>query len=121
MNNKVKENINTKKIFYLATVISLLIFIIGIIVTITSDGSTFNVLNSNYFDMLTIFVPFSMWAWLVVLGTLFVKKIGIVRLICIILAIPHIIVIAVMLAYSNIVFYILKWYMMILSFGSIII
>lgn len=122
MNSKVKINVDTRKLFYLVTILSVLIFIIGNIITITNNAlniGIFNALSRDYFDILTMFIPFSIWAWLIILGTLFVKKNWIVIITCIVLAIPHIVVIVVMHAYSYSVLDILKWYVMILSFGSI--
>lgn len=122
MNGKVKISINTKKLFYLTTIVSVLVFIIGNIITIACNplnDSKFDVLSGNYFDILTLFVPFSIWAWLIIFGTLFVKKNWVVVTICFALAIPHIISIVVLYAYSYSPLEILKWYVMILSFGSI--
>lgn len=79
MSSKRKVSIDTKRLFYLTTIVSVLIFIIGNIVTIVcnpSNNSVFGVLSENYLDILTLFVPFSMWAWLIIFGALFVKKIG---------------------------------------------
>lgn len=122
MNSKVKINVDTRKLFYLVTILSVLIFIIGNIITITNNAlniGIFNALSRDYFDILTMFIPFSIWAWLIIFGTLFVKKNWIVIITCIVLAIPHIVVIVVIHAYSYSVLDILKWYVMILSFGII--
>ena len=59
-------------------------------------------------------------AWIVVFGLLFVRKNFLVITICILLSIPHIIFIAVMIGYSNSAVEILKRYVMIFSFGSIV-
>ncbi|MEG0291823.1 MAG: hypothetical protein RR495_04160 [Anaerovoracaceae bacterium] len=123
MSSKMKISIDTKKLFYLTTIVSVLLFIIGNVITVMYNplnNGVFGGLSRNYFDMLTMFVPFSMWAWLIIFGTLFVKKNWVVVAICVALAIPHIILIVVLHAYSYNILEILKWYVMILSFGTII-
>ena len=62
------KDISKKKIFYVGTIISVLIFTIGIIITIVhnpSENSVINFFESNYFAEITMFIPFSIWAWLV--------------------------------------------------------
>ena len=125
MSSKTKKMINTNKLFYLTTVVSVLIFIIGNVITLiyiynTSNNGLSGVLSRNYFDILTLFIPFSIWAWLIIFGTLFVRKNWLVVTICIVLAIPHVVLIVVLYAYSYSILEILKWYVMILSFGSIV-
>ena len=123
MSSKTKKIININKLFYLTTVVSLLIFIIGNIITLIynqSDNGVSGILSRDYFDILTLFIPFSIWAWLIIFGTLFVRKNWLVVTICIVLAIPHVILIVVLYAYSYSILEILKWYVMILSFGSIV-
>ena len=123
MSSKTKKIININKLFYLTTVVSVLIFIIGNIITLIynqSDNGVSGILSRDYFDILTLFIPFSIWAWLIVFGTLFVRKNWLVVTICIVLAIPHVILIVVLYAYSYSILEILKWYVMILSFGSIV-
>lgn len=122
MRNKTIKDINTKKIFYIGTIISVLIFTIGIIITMfhnPSENSVINFFESNYFAEITMFIPFSIWAWLVILAILFVKKNWVVVTLCILLAIPHIIFIIVLCAFSYSPLEILRWYVMILSFGII--
>ena len=123
MSSKTKKIININKLFYLTTVVSVLIFIIGNIITLIynqSDNWVSGILSRDYFDILTLFIPFSIWAWLIIFGTLFVRKNWLVVTICIVLAIPHVILIVVLYAYSYSILKILKWYVMILSFGSIV-
>ncbi len=123
MSSKTKKMININKLFYLTTVVSVLIFIIGNIITLIynqSDNGVSGILSRDYFDILTLFIPFSIWAWLIIFGTLFVRKNWLVVTICIVLAIPHVILIVVLYAYSYSILEILKWYVMILSFGSIV-
>ena len=123
MSSKTKKIININKLFYLTTVVSVLIFIIGNIITLIynqSDNGVSGILSRDYFDILTLFIPFSIWAWLIIFGTLFVRKNWLVVTICIVLAIPHVILIVVLYAHSYSILEILKWYVMILSFGSIV-
>ena len=123
MSSKTKKIININKLFYLTTVVSVLIFIIGNIITLIynqSDNGVSGILSRDYFDILTLFIPFSIWAWLIIFGTLFVRKNWLVVTICIVFAIPHVIFIVVLYAYSYSILEILKWYVMILSFGSIV-
>ena len=123
MSSKTKKIININKLFYLTTVVSVLIFIIGNIITLIynqSDNGVSGILSRDYFDILTLFIPFSIWAWLIIFGTLFVRKNWLVVTICIVLAIPHVILIVVLYAYSYSILKILKWSVMILSFGSIV-
>ena len=71
------KDISKKKIFYIGTIISVLIFTIGIIITIVHnpcENSVINFFKSNYFDEITMFIPFSIWAWLIIFAILFVKK-----------------------------------------------
>lgn len=121
MSKKEKKEMDSRKIFYIFTAISLLIFAVGVIITAVNgrlDGSVFNKRLDFLADM-TFFIPFCLWAWLVLFGLLFVRKNFLVITICILLAIPHIIFIAVMVGYSNSMMEILKRYVMIFSFGSL--
>ena len=121
MSKKEKKEMDSRKIFYIFTAISLLIFAVGVIITAVNgrlDGSVFNKRLDFLADM-TFFIPFCLWAWLVLFGLLFVRKNFLVVTICILLAIPHIIFIAVMVGYSNSMMEILKRYVMIFSFGSL--
>ena len=123
MSSKTKKMININKLFYLTTVVSVLIFIIGNIITLIynkSDNVVSGILSRDYFDILTLFIPCSIWAWLIIFGTLFVRKNWLVVTICIVLAIPHVVLIVVLYSYSYSILEILKWYVMILSFGSIV-
>lgn len=122
MSIKEKKELDSRKIFYIVTAVSLLIFAVGVIITAANgkiDGSVFNKRLDFLADM-TFFIPFCLWAWIVVFGLLFVRKNFLVITICILLAIPHIIFIAVMIGYSNSAVEILKRYVMIFSFGSIV-
>lgn len=121
MSKKEKKEMDSRKMFYIFTAISLLIFTVGVIITAVNgrlDGSVFNKRLDFLADM-TFFIPFCLWAWLVLFGLLFVKKNFLVVTICILLAIPHIIFIAVMVGYSNSMMEILKRYVMIFSFGNL--
>lgn len=121
MSKKEKKEMDSRKIFYIVTAVSVLIFAVGVIITAVNgklDGSVFNKRLDFLADM-TFFIPFCLWAWLVVVGLLFVRKNFLVVTICILMAIPHIIFIAVMIGYSNSLLEILKRYVMIFSFGSL--
>ena len=123
MSGKMKNSIDSKKIFYGITIFSVLVFFIGIIVTVTQNplnGGVADALNNELFDHITMFVPFSIWAWLIIFAIFFVKKNWVVVTTCIVLAIPHLILIAVLVIDSHSLSEILKWYAMILSFGSIV-
>lgn len=122
MSAKEKKELDSRKIFYIVTAVSLLIFAVGVIITAANgkiDGSVFNKRLDFLADM-TFFIPFCLWAWIVLFGLLFVRKNFLVMTICILLTIPHIIFIAVMIGYSNSAVEILKRYVMIFSFGSIV-
>ena len=122
MSAKEKKELDSRKIFYIVTAVSLLIFAGGVIITAANgkiDGSVFNKRLDFLADM-TFFIPFCLWAWIVLFGLLFVRKNFLVMTICILLTIPHIIFIAVMIGYSNSAVEILKRYVMIFSFGSIV-
>lgn len=121
MSEKEKKELDSRKIFYIVTAVSVLIFAVGVIITTVNgklDGSVFNKRLDFLADM-TFFIPFCLWAWLVVVGLLFVRKNFLVVTTCILLSIPHIIFIAVMIGYSNSLLEILKRYVMIFSFGSL--
>ena len=123
MSGQMKNSIVAKKIFYGITIFSVLVFVIGIIVTVTNNplnGGVANALNNEFFDHITMFVPFSIWAWLIIFAIFFVKKNWLVVTTCIVLAIPHLILIAVLVIDSHSLSETLKWYVMILSFGSIV-
>ncbi len=111
--------INTRKIFYSVTIFSLVLFAIGFITIGLSNHISFDVVHSNKFAMFTMFVPFALWAWLIIFGVLFVKKNFAVVAICTILAIPHIIYIMVSIGLSYTPLDILKVYVLILSFGGL--
>lgn len=114
-----KKSIDAKKIFYGITIFSVLVFIIGNIITATQNPLNGGVANALS-DHITMFVPFSMWAWLIIFAIFFVKKNWVVVTTCIVLAIPHLILIAVLVIDSHNLVEILKWYVMILSFGGIV-
>lgn len=121
MSKNDKKELDSRKVFYIVTAVSLLIFLVGVIIAATNgrlDGSVFNKRLDFLADM-TFFIPFCLWAWLVLFGLLFVRKNFLVMTICILLAIPHIIFIAVMIGYSNSALEILKRYVMIFTFGSL--
>ena len=123
MSGQMKNSIDSKKIFYGITIFSVFVFVIGNIVTMTQNplnGGIANALSNEFFDHITMFVPFSMWAWLIIFAIFFVKKNWVVVTTCIVLAIPHLILIAVLVIDSHSLSEILKWYVMILSFGSVV-
>lgn len=123
MSGQIKNRIDAKKIFYGITIFSVLVFIIGNIITMTQNqlnGGIANALSNEFFDHITMFVPFSMWAWLIIFAIFFVKRNWVVVITCIVLAIPHLILIAVLVIDSHSLSEILKWYVMILSFGSVV-
>ena len=123
MSGKMENSIDSKKIFYGITIFSVLVFIIGNIITMTKNpfnGGIANALSNEFFDHITMFVPFSIWAWLIIFAIFFVKKNWVVVTTCIVLAIPHLILIAVLVIDSHSLSEILKWYVMILSFGGVV-
>lgn len=112
-----KNSVILRKVYYFVAISSVLIFLGGMLL---ADIESLLFLINNNFDIVVIGIPFSIWAWLIIVGLLFVKKNWIIITILIALAIPHIIVIMVLYAYSYSILDILRWYVMILSFGSII-
>lgn len=112
-----KNSVILRKVYYFVVISSVLMFLGGMLL---SDIESLSFLINNNFDIVVIGIPFSIWAWLIIVGLLFVKKNWIIITILIALAIPHIIVIMVLYAYSYSILDILRWYVMILSFGSII-
>lgn len=115
----IKNNMILRKVYYCIVVLSFLIFLGGMLL-VGVESLSFLVNNHNV-ENIIIGVPFSIWAWLIIVGLLFIKKNWIIITLLITLAIPHVISIAILYAYSYSVVDILKWYVMILSFGSIII
>lgn len=113
------EKNSLRKAYYFVAISSILMFLGGMLL-VDIESLSFLVNNHN-FENVIIGIPFSIWAWLIIVGLLFVKKNWIIITILIVLAIPHIIAIVVLYAYSYSILDILKWYVMILSFGSIII
>ena len=106
-----------RKIYCTVFLVSVLVFIIGLILG-GFDG--FNGLfYSDTFTYFTMALPFCLWAWLIIIGLIFVKKDWIVNSIIVICAIPHIINIMVLVGFSNSFVDILQWYLMVLSFGLI--
>ncbi|WP_106460023.1 hypothetical protein [Anaerococcus sp. Marseille-P3915] len=112
-----KDNTILRKGYYSVAIISVVIFLVGMLLVGVGDFPFFTYHNIEY---VIIGVPFSIWAWLIIVGLLFVKKNWIVIAIIIASAIPHIIAIALLYAFSYSILEILKWYVMILSFGSIV-
>lgn len=112
-----KNSVILRKVYYFVVISSVLMFLGGMLL---SDIESLSFLINNNFNIVVIGIPFSIWAWLIIVGLLFVKKNWIIITILIALAIPHIIVIMVLYAYSYSILDILRWYVMILSFGSII-
>lgn len=112
-----KNSVILRKVYYFVAISSVLMFLGGMLL---ADIESLSFLINNNFDIIVIGIPFSIWAWLIIVGLLFVKKNWIIITILIALAIPHIIVIMVLYAYSYSILDILRWYVMILSFGSII-
>ena len=121
MLDKFKKLGTGKKIFYLLTMVSVLLFLIGLLVIQTDYYSYINQGSRDSLDIITFMIPFAIWAWLIIIGMFFVKKNWLVNTILIALAIPHLILIAVVYAHSTSVLEVLSWYVMILSFGLIII
>lgn len=109
MKSIVSEKINARTLFYGATIFSILIFIIGFI----------PISNGEYFDAITLQLPFVMWACLALVGIMFIRKNWIDIAVCLAMTIPHIVAIAVMLASSYSIIDVLKWYFVIFSFGNI--
>lgn len=108
-------------LFYFATILSVMIFIIGIILPIILPQSISPIQERNYdISGYLILYAFCIWAWLIIIGLLFVPKNWIVILVCLGLLIPHIIYTAVTLEYSFTFIDVLKRYVYFLSFGLIL-
>ena len=119
MNENIKKRINAKKVFYVAILFALMLFIIGwVAMSFDSvDDAIQSALGFDFLGIIMILIPFSMSAWIIILGTIFVKKDPLVVLMLLLLAIPHVIVIAVSYGLSYTILDILKVYSLILSFG----
>jgi hypothetical protein len=104
-----RNRVDIIKLFYGATVFSILLFIVGLII----DFTTNSFLNNQYFDWITMQLPFIMWACLIIVGILFIRKNWMVAMLCLLMAIPHVVAIAIMLADSYSAIDILKWYFII--------
>ena len=124
---RMKRSEIATKIFYVATAVSVALLFFGLFLY-RAIGAPFNldkiyVSELSVYDILTFAIPFSMWAWLIICGTLllsFGKKNWLVLTICIVLAIPNAVVIMIMCTYGKDATYIFKWYVEVLSFGLIV-
>ena len=117
------KNTNARTVFYSITVVSIVMFIIGLTMSGSVSGrlSTLIGLKGQYFDFADylIILPVSIWAWLSIAGFLLIRKNWDVKLVSFILLIPHILLIALSIAHSYGIVGILKMYLAILSFGII--
>lgn len=118
------KSINSRTVFYSITLLSIIMFIMGLSMnpSISDNVGKFIGLKEGNFDFATylVILPFCIWAWLIITGLLFVKKNWLVISICLVLLIPHIILIAVYYGYSYGLIDILKRYVSILTFGLVV-
>lgn len=119
-----RKKSNARIVYYIVAALSIVLFAIGLTMSdsLSKDITKFIGLEVKYFyfaDYVGLFA-FCLWAWLIVVGILFIPKNWIVISIIIALAIPHMIVIAVSIGYSYGLVRILKMYVAIFSFGFLI-
>lgn len=116
-----KQGINGKTVFYAITLLSIVMFIIGLTMStnVSESMGRFAGLSGRNFDMADYFIliPVCIWAWLIIIGLLAFRKDWKVRLISLGLLVPHILLIALGIAHSYGVMGILKMYAAIFSFG----
>ena len=108
-----------RKVYYIVAILSVVILIVGLMLTGIEGFSFFTQVPK--LDYMIIGVPFGLWAWLLIVGLLFIRKNRVVVTILIALMIPNIFAIVLLYEYSYTLLEILKWYVMILSFGLVII
>ena len=124
--NNVSKNfrITKRKVFYFLLILSLLMLLIGVILPgKIVDSGIFSITLGDYkFDLRARLLTgaFGLWAWIIIYG-FFIKKKPLEWVIMIVLFIPHLILILVMKEYSHGIGFMLKMYLGILSFWSIVI
>ena len=124
--NNVSKNfrITKRKVFYFLLILSLLMLLIGVILPgKIVDSGIFSITLGDYkFDLRARLLTgaFGLWAWIIIYG-FFIKKKPLEWVIMIVLFIPHLILILVMKEYSHGVGFMLRMYLGILSFWSIVI
>lgn len=117
MNTKIK--INTEKVFYFGSFLSLGIFVLGLLLTFFTNV---NVDTFPDFAFVSLGLPFALWAWLLIFGIFFVKKNWKLASILVALALPHVIFIIIrVFGHGDSFLQLGKWYVMILSFGKLVI
>ena len=124
--NNVSKNfrITERKVFYFLLILSLLMLLIGVILPgKIVDSGIFSITLGDYkFDLRARLLTgaFGLWAWIIIYG-FFIKKKPLEWVIMIILFIPHLVLILVMKEYSHGIGFMLRMYLGILSFWSIVI
>ena len=125
LNNASKHfRITKRKVFYFLLILSLLMLLIGVILPgKIVDSGIFSITLGDYkFDLRARLLTgaFGLWAWIIIYG-FFIKKKPLEWVIMIVLFIPHLILILVMKEYSHGIGFMLRMYLGILSFWSIVI
>ena len=125
LNNVSKKFRMTKrKVFYFLLILSLLMLLIGVILPgKIVDSGIFSITLGDYkFDLRARLLTgaFGLWAWIIIYG-FFIKKKPLEWVIMIVLFIPHLILVLVMKEYSHGIGFMLRMYLGILSFWSIVI
>ena len=125
LNNASKNfRITKRKVFYFLLILSLLMLLIGVILPgKIVDSGIFSITLGDYkFDLRARLLTgaFGLWAWIIIYG-FFIKKKPLEWIIIIVLFIPHLILILVMKEYSHGIGFMLRMYLGILSFWSIVI
>ena len=125
LNNASKNfRITKRKVFYFLLILSLLMLLIGVILPgkIVDSGIFSTTLGDYKFDLRARLLTgaFGLWAWIIIYG-FFIKKKPLEWVIMIVLFIPHLILILVMKEYSHGIGFMLRMYLGILSFWSIVI
>ena len=124
--NNVSKNfrMTKRKVFYFLLILSLLMLLIGVILPgKIVDSGIFSITLGDYkFDLRARLLTgaFGLWAWIIIYG-FFIKKKPLEWVIMIVLFIPHLILILVMKEYSHGIGFMLRMYLGILSFWSIVI
>ena len=124
--NNVSKNfrMTKRKVFYFLLILSLLMLLRGVILPgKIVDSGIFSITLGDYkFDLRARLLTgaFGLWAWIIIYG-FFIKKKPLEWVIMIVLFIPHLILILVMKEYSHGIGFMLRMYLGILSFWSIVI
>ena len=124
--NNVSKNfrMTKRKVFYFLLILSLIMLLIGVILPgKIVDSGIFSITLGDYkFDLTARLLTgaFGLWAWIIIYG-FFIKKKPLEWVIMIVLFIPHLILILVMKEYSHGIGFMLRMYLGILSFWSIVI